>query len=70
MRRWPALPRCRKKRAPDQVTEKNAMSNVPACPACGEAMKPVLSLPPEDGLPGVEGFRCEPCATEHTREVE
>lgn len=42
----------------------------PKCPKCGQAMKFVTSLPPEEDLPGVESFCCAECKEAMAREVE
>jgi tRNA(Ile2) C34 agmatinyltransferase TiaS len=46
------------------------MDDKPRCPKCGQEMKLVASLPAEGGFPAVEGFRCDECDEEITREVE
>jgi predicted RNA-binding Zn-ribbon protein involved in translation (DUF1610 family) len=42
----------------------------PYCPKCGQKMRLVSFLPAENDLPSVEGFRCDRCGEELTREVE
>jgi transposase-like protein len=46
------------------------MDDPPYCPKCGLGMRLAASLPAEGGLPAVEGFRCDDCNEEITREVE
>jgi hypothetical protein len=42
----------------------------PKCPTCDRPMRLAASLPAEDGLPAVAGFRCDVCNTETTLEIE
>jgi|HubBroStandDraft_6_1064221.scaffolds.fasta_scaffold19871_8 hypothetical protein len=44
--------------------------DLPDCPNCGQKMRLAASLPAENDLPGVQGFRCDHCGGELTREVE
>jgi hypothetical protein len=46
------------------------MADAPLCPKCQRPMKLVASLPAENDLPAVEGFRCDTCNEEVTRETD
>jgi hypothetical protein len=46
------------------------MDDVPLCPKCWLPMSLAASLPAERELPAVEGFRCDECSEEFTREAE
>ena len=46
------------------------MSDALHCPKCEQQMELVASLAAECGFPAVDGFWCEQCDEELTREVE
>ncbi len=50
------------------VEERDGMRSV-RCPKCGRQMRLASWRAPENGSPGAEGFKCDPCGVEATKEA-